>query len=90
MKRKTKAELTPDQWAKSANKSTSKQVSKSTSKPASSDDEVEEIWAVRVPRSLLYRLRLACLKRKAEKKRPWQQKEVARQLIEQWLKKIGE
>ena len=39
---------------------------------------------------MLFRLRLACLKRKAEKKRPWQQKDVARQLIEQWLKKVGE
>lgn len=52
-------------------------------------DEKEEAWGVRLPVSLLTRLRMVCVQRRAEGKEPHQQKEVARQILEAWLRKKG-
>ena len=59
---------------------------KSASNPALPD---EKPWSVRVSTDLLDRLRVACAKRRLERKLPNTQKDVAEKILEDWLRKVG-
>ena len=51
--------------------------------------DLGESWGVRIPADLLARLRVVCAQRRAKKRLPNTQRQVAAKILEDWLKKVG-